>query len=117
MPKDWKLYLFHALECIDKIKIIQSRGDISSDFILYDALLRNLQTLSESTSYFPQEIKLQYAAIDWKGINGFRNILVHDYLGEIDAETVKRVVTDHLPALESVIRIILSNTQNNKTPH
>lgn len=34
MNKDWKLYANHILDCISKIKQIQSRGDITQDSIL-----------------------------------------------------------------------------------
>lgn len=44
MAKHWKLYVLHVLDCIEKIKIIRNRGDITKDFVLYDATLRNLQT-------------------------------------------------------------------------
>ena len=106
MAKDWKLYLLHVLDCIDKINIICNRGDISEDFVLYDVVLRNLQTLSESTAHFPEEIKLKYNQINWKGLSGFRNILVHDYLGDIDPETVKKIISDYLPELEGIVRQI-----------
>lgn len=109
MAKDWKLHLLHIIDCLDKIKIICERGDLSNDFILYDASLRNLQTLAESTSHIPQEITLEYPNIDWRAINGFRNILVHNYLGDIDPETVKNVITNYLPPLEIVIKKIMSN--------
>lgn len=104
MAKDWKLYLLHALDCIRRIEIICNRGDISEDFVLYDAVLRNLQTLAESTSHFPEELKSKYPEINWKGISGFRNILVHNYLGDIDSSTVKKIIVDYLPKLEVVMR-------------
>ena len=65
MAKDWKLYALHILDCIEKIKIIRKRGDITKDFILYDATLRNLQTLSESTAHLPDDIKLKHNEINW----------------------------------------------------
>ncbi|NRA74072.1 MAG: DUF86 domain-containing protein [Rickettsiales bacterium] len=107
MAKNYKLYLLHVLNCIEKINVICNRGDISEDFVLYDACLRNLQTLSESTNHFPEEIKIKYSQINWKGISGFRNILVHDYLGDIDPETVKKIISDYLPELDKVTKSIL----------
>jgi uncharacterized protein with HEPN domain len=109
MAKDWKLYLLHILDCIEKINIISMRGDLSEDFVLYDACLRNLQTLSESTTHLPEEVKLKYPHINWKGINGFRNILVHDYLGDIDPETVKKIISNSLPELELMAKEICKN--------
>ena len=107
MSKDWTLYLKHVLDSIERINHISRRGDISTDFVLYDATLRNLQTLSEATSHFPEEVKLKYPQINWKGIIGFRNILVHDYLGDIDPETVKKIVTDYLPELAAAAQEII----------
>ena len=42
MTKDWKAYAQHILDCIEKIKRIQQRGNILDDDILYDASIRNL---------------------------------------------------------------------------
>jgi uncharacterized protein with HEPN domain len=38
-------------------------------------------------------------AIDWKGISGFRNVLVHGYLG-VDVERVWEIVEVNLPPLK-----------------
>jgi uncharacterized protein with HEPN domain len=48
------------LDAIAKVRRIQARGDITRDDILYDAVLRNLQTLSEATQLLPVELRLQY---------------------------------------------------------
>lgn len=92
--------LYTSSMCIDKINRIQARGDILTDDILYDAILRNLQTLSEATQQLPEQLKQQYDKIPWAQISGFRNILVHNYLGDIDPETILSVVTTHIPPLQ-----------------
>jgi hypothetical protein len=48
--------------------------------VLYDALLRNLQNLSEATQSLPLERKSAFPGIPWREISGFRYILVHSYL-------------------------------------
>ena len=103
MKKDWKLYANHILDCIAKINQIKARGDITKDEVLYDAALRNLQTLSEATRHLPEDRTAQYPAVPWKNISGFRNILVHDYLGEIDPHTVQKVIDTHLKALRAAV--------------
>ena len=87
----------------------RKRGDITQDDILYDATLRNLQTLSEATQALPDELKARFPAIPWRQISGFRNILVHNYLGNIDPVTVANVVDRHLPSLEAAIRLMLDD--------
>ena len=96
MSKAWQPYALHILDGIEKINRIQARGDILTDDILYDAILRNLQTLSEAT----EQLKQQYDQIPWAQISGFRNILVHNYLGDIDPETILSVVKTHIPPLQ-----------------
>lgn len=107
MSKSWQPYAFHILDSIAKIRRIQERGDIRQDDILYDAALRNLQTLSEATQQLPTELKQQFSDIPWKEISGFRNILVHNYLGDIDAQTVAAVIDQYLQPLENVIKKML----------
>lgn len=64
--------------------------------MFYDAALRNLQTLSEATQQMPDELKAASPDIPWREISSFRNILVHNYLGDIDPNTVAAVVGKHL---------------------
>ena len=107
MNKPWQPYAQHILDAIAKIGRIQARGDLTQDEVLYDAALRNLQTLSEATQLLPDELKARYPDIPWREISGFRNILVHNYLGNIDPLTVKSVVDKHLPQLEVTVRAML----------
>ena len=37
--------------------------------------------LSESTQRLSDGLKEAHPEVDWRGISGFRNVLVHDYLG------------------------------------
>ena len=65
MSKPWQPYAQHILDTIAKIHRIQARGDLTQDEGLYDAALRNLQTLSEATQLLPDEKKTDYPAIQW----------------------------------------------------
>lgn len=96
MTKPWQPYARHILDAIERIRRIQARGDLTQDEILYDAVLRNLQTLSEATQLLPADKKAAWPAIPWREISGFRNILVHNYLGNIDPLTVAAVVKTQL---------------------
>ncbi len=76
--------------------------------LVQDAVLRNLQVLAESTQRLSDEVKDKHADIDWYKISGFRNILVHDYLG-IDIDTVWNIVQRELPALKQTVRSMLES--------
>ena len=109
MTKNWQPYARHILDTIAKIRRIAARGDICQDEVLYDATLRNLQTLSEATQHLPDLIKQRHPAIPWKQISGFRNILVHDYLGRIDPQAVLGVIEQHLSPLEVAVHAMLAS--------
>jgi uncharacterized protein with HEPN domain len=95
MSKPWQPCALHIL-------------DLTEDEVLYDAALRNLQTLSEATQLLPDEKKAAFSAIPWREISGFRNILVHNYLGNIDPLTVVNVIETYLQPLEDCIRSMLA---------
>lgn len=109
MSKSWQPYARHVLDAIARIRRIEARGDLTTDEVLYDASLRNLQTLSEATRLLPEHLKAAHENVPWRDISGFRNILVHDYLGSIDAKTVAEVVRLHLAPLEAAVRTMLED--------
>jgi len=81
--KDESVYLLHILEAIANIEAFTQDGHTSflTDIKTQHAVLRDLQTLAESTQRLSPASQLAHPEIDWAGIAGARNILVHDYLG------------------------------------
>jgi len=69
-------------------------GQFLADKKTQDAVLRNLQILAESTQRISPELKSAHTEIDWRGISGFRNVLVHDYLG-VNLITVWGIIEGH----------------------
>jgi uncharacterized protein with HEPN domain len=112
VSKPWQPYAQHILDSIAKIRRIQERGDLRQDEILYDATLRNLQTLSEAAQNLPEPLQERCPGIPWREIRGFRNILVHNYLGDIDPLTVAAVVQTHIQPLEACVRELLAQDED-----
>lgn len=81
--KDDRVYLDHILDCIDWISRFTEEGAevFSKNRKTQSAVLRGLQTLSESTQRLSDEFKERHPEVPWQNIAGFRNILVHGYLG------------------------------------
>ena len=71
-----------------------------------DAVLRNLQTLAESTQHLSPALKTSHREIEWEKIAGFRNVLVHDYLG-INLIRVWEIIERNLPELKARITAVL----------
>jgi uncharacterized protein with HEPN domain len=109
VKKDWRSYALHIVETAEKIERIRSKGDFMTDEILYAALLRNLQTLSEATQLLPEDLKIKFDKIPWREIRGFRNVLVHNYLSEIDPIAIQALVENDLDPLVSCVQIMLTD--------
>ncbi|MCX7090397.1 MAG: DUF86 domain-containing protein [Legionellales bacterium] len=106
MSKNPLLYLEHILASISLIQEYLkdcTREQLGQKRMVYDAVLRNLQILSESVQKIPLELKANYPDIPWKDIAGFRNVLVHNYLEGIDCDIVWVVTQQELPKLRDVI--------------
>ena len=106
--KDDRLYLIHISECIGRIQeyVGGGREAFMASTLIQDAVVRNLQTLAESSRRLSDGIKAKHPQVDWRVIGGFRNVLVHDYLG-IDFERVWGVVEKDLPELKVRIAALL----------
>jgi uncharacterized protein with HEPN domain len=106
--KDDAVYLKHILESIRRIEENTSGGreEFLRSHTLQDAVLRSLQTLSESTQRLSDALKAQHPEIEWKKIAAFRNILVHDYLG-IDMERIWEIIQRDVPALKRAAEALL----------
>ncbi len=104
--KDNAVYVEHMLDSILRIdEYIESKELFYDSRLVQDAVVRNLQVMAESSQRLSDEIKKKYPDIPWNDISGFRNILVHDYLG-IDLDVIWSVVEQELPRLEKALNEI-----------
>jgi len=72
------------------------------------AVIRMLQELSESVRRLHPLLHENYPDFPWREVMGFRNVLVHDYLG-LNPERIWDVVTIHLPPLEHQVARMITN--------
>jgi uncharacterized protein with HEPN domain len=109
--RDDRLYILHILNCVRRIDHYCHDGEdaFRESELIQDAVLRNLQTLAESTQRISEHLKSLHPEVDWRAIAGFRNILVHDYLG-INLHRVWEIISVHLPVLLSQMEAIRHET-------
>ena len=106
MTPHFLAHVFHILEGIDLIaEFTENDKNSLSDSMVYHAVLRVLQTLSESAQKLPEDIKKMHPQVMWRELGKARNYLVHDYLGDIDAETVWVLIKNYLPPLKAAMLI------------
>jgi uncharacterized protein with HEPN domain len=92
----------------DKILIYtegMSFETFQSDSKTIDAVIRNFEIIGEAANRLPENFKENYPDIDWFKIRGFRNRIVHDYMG-IDFEIVWLIREQFLPELIKKLRTI-----------
>ena len=55
--------------------------EFSKDSKTIDAVIRNFEIIGEAANRLSDEFKQHNPSIDWQKIRGFRNRIVHDYMG------------------------------------
>lgn len=112
-PEADRVLLAHIEECLARIHEYTGveRARFDGSRLVQDAVIRNLQTLAESSQRLSSEIKASEPHVPWRDLVGFRNVIVHGYLG-IDLQAVWLVVEQDLPAMaEAVHRMNLRLTR------
>jgi len=110
--KDDLLYISHVVDSIKAVELYTKGADFKefcANPMMYDAVVRKLQILAESTQRISEKLKKENPHIPWRDMAGFRNILVHDYLEGIDPEAVWDVITLDLPQLKESFQSIKDN--------
>ena len=111
MSPSWVEYLRHILEEAEYLEA-QSQNLYIEDFLdddtLQRAFVRSMEIIGEATKKLPDQVKQEYADVDWRAVAGMRDKLIHDYFG-VDYEIVWDVVVTRIPVLkETVERMIVA---------
>ncbi len=72
--------------------------EFTADSKTVDAVIRNFEIIGEAANRLPDDFKELHPNIDWHKIRGFRNRIVHDYMG-IDYTIVWEIRNNFLVTL------------------
>ena len=100
------LLLEDIIESIQKIKKYTaglSKDDFLNDDKTVAAVIRNFEIIGEAANRIPDEIREKFLSVNWHRIIGFRNRIVHDYMG-IDYEIVWEIIEKDLDDLKNQIQ-------------
>jgi uncharacterized protein with HEPN domain len=103
-----QVYVAHMLDCIERIFDYCENNEtlFRSSRLIQDAVIRNLQTMAESAQRLSDSSKALAPELPWRAISGFRNVVVHDYLG-LDLDAIWLVVANNLSPLKIGLEKIL----------
>ncbi|QUH22436.1 DUF86 domain-containing protein [Methanobacterium alkalithermotolerans] len=86
-------------------------SDFINDRKTFDAVLRNLEVIGEAAKNISDQVKSSNDNINWKGMAGMRDKLIHGYFG-VDPEIVWETIKNRLPEIETQIKDILKDMEN-----
>lgn len=108
MWRDEALLLDMLLAAEKAVEFLGDRSltEFQADEVLQHAVMRLLTVLGEAARAVSKEYKEQHPGIQWAGIVGLRNRLVHEYF-TIDVERVYEVVRSDVPSLIVQLRALV----------
>lgn len=107
--RDWRILFTDILESIEKIETYTHGlvyDDFSTNSMVIDAVVRNLEIIGEASKNIPEDMKKKNNHIPWNKIAGLRNRIVHEYFG-VDISIIWYIITSEVPSLKSEIAAIL----------
>jgi len=114
MSREFKAYLKDILEAIEKIERYTKKlsfNQFSTNELVQDGVVRNLEIIGEAVKNIPDDIKKQKNGIEWRKIIGLRDILIHAYFG-IDVDIVWDIIKNKIPELKTEIILMLSEIED-----
>ncbi len=103
----------HPLDIIDFIKDAITRvkqytpehkQEFDENTMIQDAIIRNLETLSDATAQLPEAWRDEYPDVNWQRIKDFRNRLAHGYMS-VNLDTIWQVLK-MAPDLDDILTAV-----------
>lgn len=111
MSRNLRLYLSDILTSISKIERYtkeMSYEQLIADELTLDAVVYNLQIIGEAVKNIPLELRDRYPQVEWRKIEGLRDIIAHAYF-TIDDQIVWDIIQNKLSNLHNDIEQIISD--------
>jgi len=108
--REASLLLQDINDSIKKIKLYtigMSFEMFQNDDKTIDAVIRNFEIIGEAANRIPDELKEKFNNVNWHRIRGFRNRIVHDYMG-VDLEIIWEITEKNLEEFQEQIEEIIN---------
>lgn len=88
-------------------------GGLTADAFAADrktlyAVMRALEIIGEAAKRIPEDVRVRHADIDWRGMAGLRDVIIHQY-DRIDPSVPFYVATAQLPRMIDRLRDLIAH--------
>lgn len=102
--------ILKSIESIEEFVQGLKYEDFKNDDKTASAVVRKLEIIGEATKNIPENIKKKYEKLNWRGMAGMRDKLIHEYFG-VDIEILWKVVKEDIPTIKPFIQKILQEIE------
>ena len=106
-------YLRHILD--EAAYLINTSKSLTFDAFVNNAtycraFTRSIEIIGEAAKQISDDLKQKYPRLDWRGMAGMRDRLIHAYFG-VDYEIVWDVIQNKIPSLHDAICEIINQEE------
>jgi uncharacterized protein with HEPN domain len=105
-----KLRVHHILDAIrevEKYLVDTTYEDFQNNSEKRFATIKQIEIVGEACNHITADLKQLHPEIEWRSINGFRNISIHEYFG-VNFKLVWEIAQNDLPVLKERFQTILT---------
>ncbi len=84
----------------------ETKKEFESNTMIQDAIIRNLETLSDATAQLPQDWRDKFPQVNWQRIKDFRNRLAHGYMS-VNLDVIWQVIK-LAPDLDEILDSVIA---------
>ena len=97
-----------AMNAVEEFVQGKTFEDYQTDLFFKSAVERQLEILGEAANRLKPAFQTAHSEIDWSGVVGLRNVIIHQY-DELDTEEIWQIATEQVPLLLEQIQPLLSD--------
>ena len=97
-----------SIDKVDRFLAGKTFDIFKTDALVHDAVVRNLEIVSEASRHVPADVKARATQIPWREIADFGNVLRHGYEG-VNDRIIWDTIGRDLPVLRAAVQGILDD--------